>query len=55
MNVVMAADGRLIEVQATAERAPFTRELLDVLLDLAQEGIDAITEEQRAALEAAVA
>jgi ribonuclease PH len=55
MNVVMSGDGRLIEVQATAERAPFTRELLDVLLDLARDGIDAITEAQRAALEAAVA
>ena len=55
MNVVMSGDGRLIEVQATAERAPFTRELLDVLLDLAGEGIDEITSAQRAALEAAVA
>src|SRR6185295_16032693 len=29
MNVVMAGDGRLVEVQATAERDPFSRELLD--------------------------
>ncbi len=29
MNVVMTGDGRLVEVQATAEREPFTRELLD--------------------------
>ena len=35
MNVVMTADGRLVEVQATAERDPFSRELLDELLDLA--------------------
>jgi ribonuclease PH len=55
MNVVMSADGRVIEVQATAEREPFTRELLDALLDLAVEGIEEITEAQRAALEAAVA
>jgi ribonuclease PH len=55
MNVVMAGDGRLVEVQATAERAPFSRELLDALLDLAGEGIEEITEAQRAALEAAVA
>ena len=55
MNVVMSGDGRVIEVQATAEREPFTRELLDVLLDLAGEGIDEITEAQRAALEAVVA
>jgi ribonuclease PH len=54
MNVVMSADGRVIEVQATAERDPFTRELLDELLDLAGVGIEEITEAQRAALEAAV-
>jgi ribonuclease PH len=55
MNVVLSGDGRIIEVQATAEGEPFTRELLDVLLDLAAGGIDEITEAQRAVLEAAVA
>src|SRR5207247_63149 len=55
MNVVMSGDERVIEVQATAEREPFTRELLDTLLDLAAEGIEEITEAQRSALEAAVA
>ena len=39
MNVVMTGDGRLIEVQATAERDPFTREVLDELLELASSGI----------------
>ena len=39
MNVVMTGDGRLIEVQATAERDPFTRERLDELLALAEAGI----------------
>jgi ribonuclease PH len=39
MNVVMTGDGRLVEVQATAERGPFSRELLDQLLDLAAVGI----------------
>ena len=42
MNVVMTADGRLVEVQATAERDPFSRELLDDLLDLASGGIEEI-------------
>ena len=42
MNVVMTGDGRLVEVQATAEGAPFTREELDELLDLASGGIAAI-------------
>jgi ribonuclease PH len=50
MNVVMTGDGRLVEVQATAEGAPFTRELLDELLELAANGIEEIAEAQRAAL-----
>jgi ribonuclease PH len=49
MNVVMTGDGRLIEVQATAEAAPFSRELLDELLELAAKGIDQIAEAQEAA------
>ena len=40
MNVVMTADARLVEVQATAEAAPFTREQLDALIDLAGVGIE---------------
>src|SRR5205807_3834888 len=39
MNVVMTGDGRLVEVQATAERDPFARETLDELLELAVAGI----------------
>ncbi|MCR4310015.1 MAG: ribonuclease PH [Deltaproteobacteria bacterium] len=35
MNVVMTGDGRLIEVQGTAEREPFTREQLDAMLSVA--------------------
>src|SRR5689334_20250650 len=42
MNVVMTGDGRLIEVQATAERDPFARETLDELLGLATAGIGEI-------------
>jgi ribonuclease PH len=42
MNVVMTADGRLVEVQATAERDPFSRETLTELLDLAGAGIEEI-------------
>ncbi len=45
-NVVMTGDGRLIEVQATAEGAPFTREELDALLDLASVGIIEIAQLQ---------
>jgi ribonuclease PH len=47
MNVVMTGDGSLVEVQATAERDPFSRELLDDLLDLAASGIDELTAAQR--------
>src|SRR5690242_20086931 len=52
VNVVMAGDGRLIEVQATAERAPLSRDQLDELLDLAAGGIDDIALAQREAVEA---
>jgi len=49
MNVVMTGDGRLVEVQATAERDPFSRELLDRLLDLAAGGIEELSAAQREA------
>ena len=52
MNVVMTGDGRLIEVQATAERTPFSRPQLDELLELAAAGIDEIGHAQREAAEA---
>ena len=52
VNVVLAGDGRLIEVQATAERAPLSRDQLDELLDLAARGIDDIGVAQREAVEA---
>jgi ribonuclease PH len=42
MNVVMTADGRLVEVQATAEREPFTRDELDLMIDLGAAGIEEI-------------
>jgi ribonuclease PH len=54
MNVVMTGDGRLIEVQATAERDPFTRETLDELLALAEAGIGAIGERQAEAVAVAL-
>src|SRR5438093_11335323 len=54
MNVVMTGDGRLIEVQATAEREPFTRERLDELLALAEAGIAEIGELQAEAVAVAL-
>ena len=50
MNVVMTGDGRLIEVQATAEGTPFGRARLDELLELAAKGIAEIVERQREAV-----
>ena len=46
MNVVMTGAGALVEVQATAERDPFSRELLDELLDLASGGVEELTAAQ---------
>ena len=51
VNVVTTGDGRLIEVQATAERDPFTRATLDELLDLAAGGIEEITAAQQDSLQ----
>ena len=53
LNVVMTGSERLVEVQATAERAPFDRDALNELLDLAASGIAEIREAQKAALDAA--
>jgi ribonuclease PH len=50
MNVIMGESGGFIEVQGTAERAPFAREELDGMLDLAAQGIQQLIEQQKAAL-----
>jgi len=50
LNVVMTGDGEFVEVQGTAEGRPFSRSLLDQLLDLAEEGIRQLLTAQRAAL-----
>jgi ribonuclease PH len=50
MNVVATADGDLVEVQGTAEGAPFRRDELDALLDLALGGIRDLTRLQADAL-----
>jgi ribonuclease PH len=50
MNVVMTASGKLVEVQGSAEDKPFSRHQLDLLLDLAAEGVTAITASQKAVL-----
>ncbi len=50
MNVVMTGDGQFIEVQGTAEGAPYSRQTLNVLLDLAEAGITELLAAQSAAL-----
>ena len=52
MNVVATADGRLVEVQGTAEGAPFDRAQHDAMLDLALAGTDVLAGLQRAAVTA---
>jgi ribonuclease PH len=56
MNVVTTGDGRLVEVQATAEGAPFSRGQLDSLIDLAAAGIEelSVAQQEAAAWAAAV-
>jgi ribonuclease PH len=49
-NVVMTGAGKLVEVQGTAEGEPFSRDDLTTLVDLAETGIDRLTEIQRRAL-----
>jgi ribonuclease PH len=53
MNVVMTGEEALVEVQATAEKTPFTRASLDELLGLAAQGIDQLASAQEEAVAAA--
>jgi ribonuclease PH len=46
MNFIMTGRGLFIEVQGTAEEAPFSREILDKMTDVAVQGITDITKKQ---------
>ena len=50
MNLVMTDDGRFIEIQGTGEEDTFSREELDILLDLGEKGNRELIELQRKAL-----
>ncbi len=50
MNVVMTESGNFVEVQGTAEGAPFTRQTLDELLGLAEKGIKKLLSVQKEVL-----
>ena len=50
MNVVMTASGQFVEIQGSAEGAPFSPVQLQAMLALAQQGIDKLLAYQQAAL-----
>ena len=50
MNIVRTDTGRFIELQGTAEKAPFSQEEMQAMLDLASRGIDQLFEQQRRVL-----
>jgi ribonuclease PH len=50
MNVVMTGAGRFVEVQGTAEGAPFARAEMDALVALAERGIGELIARQKAVL-----
>lgn len=53
LNLVMNAEGGIVEVQGTAEGVPFTRAELDRMLNVGRAGIEALVEKQSEALRAA--
>jgi ribonuclease PH len=50
MNVVMTETGGFVEVQGTAEGAPYTQDELNSMLALAKKGIEELTAIQKASL-----
>ncbi len=47
MNVIMTGSGKFIEIQGTAERAPFAKEDMDKMLALAKSGIEELFSAQK--------
>ena len=50
MNLAMCGRGAVVEIQATAEGAPFTRQQMDALVSLGQQGIQQLVAHQREVL-----
>jgi ribonuclease PH len=50
-NFVMTGSGKFVEIQGTAEQVPFSRDELNALMALAEEGINDLTEMQQAVLQ----
>lgn len=51
MNVVMTGDGKIVEIQGTAEGTPFSKTALDSLMKLAEEGINSLINMQKKLME----
>ena len=51
MNVVMTGDGKIVEIQGTAEGTPFSKTALDSLMKLAEEGINSLIHMQKKLIE----
>ena len=54
MNVVMTGNGKLVEIQGTAEGMPFSKVTLDRLIKLAEEGINRLINMQKKLIEGEV-
>jgi len=50
MNFVMTGSGGIVEIQGTAEAKPFSREMMDRMIDIATTGISELTEKQKGIL-----
>jgi len=50
MNIVMTGSGEFIEVQGTAESAPFTRKQMERMAEIAQDGIKELLKAQKQAI-----
>ena len=51
MNVVMTGNGKIVEIQGTAEGVPFSKTTLDNLVKLAEEGINTLINMQKRSIE----
>ena len=47
MNIVMTGNGKIVEVQGTAETEPFSREMLNTLMSFAEKGIAELVKIQK--------
>jgi ribonuclease PH len=55
MNYVMTGSGKFIEVQGTAESAPFTKRQMERMAEIAQQGIKELLKAQKKVIISAVA